>query len=152
MLNVARTLSEEHLTPQQPMFGSNASNSLSARMIVPVSQQQPRASQQWVVTARTQIEELAQRESHPAFPAVIRAAWFLLSLSEIPMPAPFISPTTDGGLLVEWHSDAFELTFEFESDGNISLYFRDADENEWEGALGSEPYPLETLLQSASHQ
>jgi hypothetical protein len=60
-------------------------------------------------------------------------------------PEPRVTPTTEGGLQLEWFHEDLDITLEVINQHEISVYYRD-EVCEWEGPLGSEPEPIAKLL------
>ncbi|MCA1707004.1 MAG: hypothetical protein LC808_28565 [Actinobacteria bacterium] len=62
-------------------------------------------------------------------------------------PRPWIVPTSQGGLAVEWRGRRATLALEFDPRGSVEVYFGDEDSGtEWEGDLDEEPDELEAWV------
>jgi len=107
----------------------------------------PMASTSWIASVHQRLDELAALapgwdDSNGAAigPAWIKNARDLISSEMVTSVAakPDLVPTCDGGLLVEWHTEAIDLIIELAPAG-ASCYACDNETNsEVEGALGEQ--------------
>lgn len=61
---------------------------------------------------------------------------FLLGVALHETPAPAITPTSGGGMSVEWHVGGYDLEVKFSSDGTRSYFYVEPDGTEAEGDAG----------------
>lgn len=111
----------------------------------PVPIPPPLASTPWIVSALQRLDELAalapgwDGANAPALnPAYIKSALEFISSDLITSidAKPDLVPTCDGGLLIEWHTEAVDLIIELAPVG-ASFYAYDNETNsEVEAALG----------------
>lgn len=90
-------------------------------------------------------------DSHGAPPVdtqrVIDAIKVLFSTMSSDTEAPWVVPTTDGGIQLEWHREDEDLEVEISGGGDASIYFHNArTEEEWEISLFENMPRLRALL------
>ncbi|MER7275859.1 hypothetical protein ABT369_15510 [Dactylosporangium sp. NPDC000244] len=86
--------------------------------------------------------EQAQPLSDRAFEMAITILVDTMSIDTVP---PQIVPTYDGGLQLEWHCAGVDLEVAVESNGQVSVWFRESG-REWE----EERYPRARLSKELS--
>lgn len=125
----------------RPELGSAAARYLPEALTVGVVP----SSDPWVTSARRQLNELASLApgwdgdvARAVGPTLIESALGFLTSELVANldTKPDVVPTYDGGLLIEWHTDAVDLIIEIGPDG-ASFYACDNETNsEVEAPLG----------------
>lgn len=115
----------------------------SARSTVMPDASMGRAGQRrthWLIGVAERLNELAalpdgwdgRRAPAVSLEACMGAAQVLGELADEQIPRPFISPSLDGGLLMEWDRDGIELDVFVEPDGIATVYYEHGDSG-WDG-------------------
>ncbi len=107
----------------------------------------------WLVGAAERLNELValtegwdgKRAPAVAEQAFLTAARVLGELAEEQIPRPDISPSLDGGLLLEWDRDGFDLDVFVEPDGAATVYYEHGDRG-WDGDWESKREGVRLLL------
>lgn len=68
------------------------------------------------------------------------------------LPAPFVAPTSPGGILFEWEREDVDAQFEVGPDGRFSLYVDHSDGTEVEPEELDDPVPMLEVLAAAIHR
>jgi len=135
------------------MVGGNAA--LSSRELFQQWGAPVRRMPGWLLSTVADLNRLleldADWDGHQAAPVRFEAAEELLELMVAVAPyAPFhpwVTGTSDGGVMAEWRTDQQVLQVEVDSTLDISLFYENAASgSEWEGRLGEEPEGIEKLL------
>lgn len=77
-----------------------------------------------------------------------RVAKILQNLASVPVPRPFITGTSSGGLNLQWESDRYDLQFTFEEATSSALYWDKEKDEEWEGPVESAASALQALTRN----
>ena len=90
-------------------------------------------------------------DSHGALPIdkrrVFNAIRVLFSTMSSDTEAPWVVPTTDGGIQLEWHREDKDLEVEISGGGDASIFFHNARTGEeWEISLAENIPRLRSLL------
>ncbi len=107
----------------------------------------------WLAAVTDRLNELAalpegwdgKRAPAVAPQACVSAARMLSELAEELVPRPDISPSLDGGLLLEWDRDGVELDIFIEPDGSATVYYEHG-ERSWDGDWESKREGVRLLL------
>lgn len=135
------------LTPEPGVRRPGRSGNPLALGVGKTSEADPLSSTSWIVSAHQRLDELAAlapgwdgANGAAIGPAYIKSARDLVS-SELATSIgakPDLVPTCDGGLLVEWHTEAIDLIIEL-APGGASYYACDNETNsEVEAAFGEQ--------------
>jgi hypothetical protein len=66
------------------------------------------------------------------------------------IPAPIVTPTSKGGIQLEWHCNGVDLEVEIQSQHRFSVFFTDSEDIDHELEITHDISPLEHLLEKVS--
>jgi len=96
-------------------------------------------------------------DGHNSRPVQVGAARrlfeILLTVGQFAPFAPWVSATSDGGVIAEWRTDVQLLQVEVERDLEATVLYQSHEFSRyWEGTLGEEPDGIEKMLWRMRHE
>ena len=116
----------------------------------------------WFAPTRRSLQEALQLPENwnsygarPVDPELAASALkLLIMVAPNDAPPPIVVPTTQGGILLEWHMRGIDLEIETLAAGRFHVFYEDErDDREWEGDLTTdEREPIAGFLATLAHR